>query len=327
MGPRRAAAASGFRRIAAALQGAGLPAGAAPSSSGQRVRYTRASTSWEGLHGYGGCFADIFVQANGLRHHLVARGMPGAPVVMMIHGLAGQAHTFDSIAARLSATYHVYCLDVRGRGETEWGPADGYHMGNYVRDLEAAREALGLESMALVGTSMGGLISMQYACEYPSRVQRTVLNDIGPEIDPSGLQRIVAYVGKAPEGFPDMKAVVKYYKENYGPMMARASDEQVAEFAKWNVRKSDSAVYVWKMDPAVRTAPPVAPPREPWEAYRGMKCPVLDLCAGGERREPRGAAHGVEKADASLVEVPGVGHAPLLVEPEAVKAVEAFLGA
>ena len=271
---------------------------------------------------------DIFVQANGLRHHLIARGMPGAPVVMMIHGLAGQAHTFDAIASRLSGKFHVYCLDVRGRGETEWGPGDGYHMGNYVQDLEAVREALGLESMALVGTSMGGLISMQYACEHPERVRRAVLNDIGPEIDPVGLERILAYVGHAPEGFPDMKSVVRYYRENYGPMVARASDDQVTEFARWNVRKSDTGVYVWKMDPSVRTAPAVAPPREPWEAYRGMRCPVLILRGAESDVLSRAVAERMvaENPRASLVEVPGVGHAPLLVEPEAVSALEAFLG-
>ncbi|MGH2608471.1 MAG: alpha/beta fold hydrolase, partial [Tepidiformaceae bacterium] len=185
---------------------------------------------------------DIFVQANGLRHHLIARGMPGSPVVMMIHGLAGQAHVFDSIASRLSATYHVYSLDVRGRGESEWGPPDGYHMENYVEDLEAVREALGLTSFSLVGTSMGGLITMQYCAHHPERVTHAVLNDIGPEIDPTGLQRILAYVGHAPEAFPDMKAVLKYYRENYGPMVEHLPEDQVADFAKWNVRKSDQGI-------------------------------------------------------------------------------------
>jgi pimeloyl-ACP methyl ester carboxylesterase len=91
---------------------------------------------------------DIFVEANGLRHHLIARGTPGSPVVMMIHGLAGQAHAFDAIANHLAAKYHVYCLDVRGRGESAWGPADQYGVDTYVADLEAVREALGLQRMA-----------------------------------------------------------------------------------------------------------------------------------------------------------------------------------
>src|SRR5262245_45066369 len=115
---------------------------------------------------------DIFVEANGLRHHLLARGTPGSPVVMMIHGLAGQAHVFDTIANRLAAKHHVYCLDVRGRGETAWGPPNQYNMDCYVEDLEAVRDALGLQEMSLVGTSMGGLITMNYTPRYPERVSK-----------------------------------------------------------------------------------------------------------------------------------------------------------
>ncbi len=270
---------------------------------------------------------DIFVEANGLRHHLLARGTPGSPVVMMIHGLAGQAHTFDGIANILAAKYHVYCLDVRGRGESEWGPPGEYTIDTYVTDLEAIREALGLQRFALVGTSMGGLIAMQYAPKFPERVEHAVLNDVGPEIDPAGLQRILSYVGNAPEMFADMKAVVKYYREHYAPMVEHLADDQLVEFARYNVRRSDSGVYVWKMDPAIRTTPAAPPAVQPWDAFKAMPCPVLIL---------RGAKSDVLSAEiarkmvealpgSKLVEVPGVGHAPVLTEPVAVKALEEFL--
>ncbi|MCC6382005.1 MAG: alpha/beta hydrolase [Dehalococcoidia bacterium] len=270
---------------------------------------------------------DIFVQANGLRHHLVARGAPGAPAVLMIHGLAGQAHAFDAVAARLASRFHVYCLDVRGRGESEWGPPDGYHVDNYVADLEAVREALGLERVALVGTSMGGIVAMNYAPAFPERVSRVVLNDIGPEIDPRGLQRIVQYVGTAPEAFPDMAAVVRYYRDHYGPMVEHLPEDQVAEFARWNVRRSDSGVYVWKMDPAARQLNATRPARDPWEAFSGVQCPLLVL--RGASSDILSAEIAVKMASARpgmrLVEVPNVGHAPLLTEPVAVQALSDFL--
>lgn len=270
---------------------------------------------------------DIFVEANGLRHHLIARGNPGSPVVMMIHGLAGQAHVFDGIADHLAAKHHVYCLDVRGRGESAWGPAEGYGIDTYVADLEAVREALGLQRFSLVGTSMGGLISMQYAPKYPERVERAVLNDVGPEIDPTGLARIVSYVGEAPEMFADMKSVIRYYKDHYAPMVEHLPDDRIADFARYNVRKSDSGVYVWKMDPAIRATPSPASSVEPWDAFKAMKCPVLIL---------RGGKSDVLSADIAgrmvaalpgtkLMEVPGVGHAPILIEPAAVKALDGFL--
>jgi esterase len=270
---------------------------------------------------------DIFVQANGLRHHLIARGSPGAPVVMMIHGLAGQAHVFDVVASHLAPKYHVYCLDVRGRGESDWGPPDEYGIDTYVADLEAVREALGLQRFTLVGTSMGGIISINYAPKFPERVEKAVINDIGPEIDPVGLARILEYVGHAPEMFADMKAVLRYYRENYGPMVEHLPEDQVADFARWNVRKSDSGVYVWKMDAAVRKGGAPTPSMDQWDALSGLRCPVL-LLRGAESDVLNTETAGRMRetiADCTFVEIPGVGHAPVLSEPESIAALEAFL--
>lgn len=270
---------------------------------------------------------DIFVEANGLRHHLVARGTPGSPVVMMIHGLAGQAHVFDGIANHLAASFHVYCLDVRGRGESAWGPANGYGIDTYVADLEAVREALGLHRFSLVGTSMGGLISMNYAPRFGEHVEKVVLNDAGPEVDPEGVKRILTYVSNAPEMFADMKAVIRYYKEHYAPMVEHLADDQIAEFARFNVRKSDSGVYVWKMDPAVRAAAAPAASMDQWEALKAITCPVLIL--RGSLSDVLSAPIAQRMLEAlpngRLVEVPGVGHAPVLTEPAAVKALNEFL--
>lgn len=270
---------------------------------------------------------DIFVEANGLRHHLMARGNPGSPVIMMIHGLAGQAHAFDGIADHLAAKCHVYCLDVRGRGESAWGPSEGYSIDTYVADLEAVREALGLQRFSLVGTSMGALITMQYAARFPERVDRAVLNDAGPEVDPKGLERILSYVGGAPEMFADMKAVVRYYKEHYAPMVEHLPDDRITEFARYNVRKSDSGVYVWKMDPAIRVTPAEPPATSPWDALKGIKCPVMIIRGG--KSDVLSADIAARMVDAlpgtTLVEVPGVGHAPILVEPAAMKALDGFL--
>jgi len=278
----------------------------------------------------GAATRDIFVQANGIRHHLIARGNPAAPAVMMIHGLTQQAHVFDAIAARLATKLHIYCLDVRGRGESEWGPPGDYNVETYVSDLEALREALGIERFALVGTSMGGLISMAYTPRYPRRVTRVVLNDIGPEIDPRGGQRIMTMLRSAPEAFTDLKAVVKYYREENAQVLGKRSDDEVLEYARWHVRRSDTGVYVWKMDPAVRVpAPPPPQPQDPWENLRAITCPALVV---------RGAESDVLSAETArkmsettskctVVEVPGIGHAPSLVEPAAAKALEDFLSA
>lgn len=272
---------------------------------------------------------DIYVEANGLRHHLIARGSPGQPIVMLIHGLSQQAHVFDEAATALSNDFHVYALDVRGRGETEWGTADGYHFTNYVEDLEAVREALGLERLSLVGTSMGGLIAMYYAASHGVRVRRLVMNDIGPEIAPEGLKRVLEITSSAPSAFTDLKAVAKYYKDVHPEVLAGRSTDETLEYARWHVRRSDSGLYVWKMDPAVRQPPatPPPPPMEPWAALKAVNCPVL-VIRGSESdilTEEICGRMEAALADSKSAVVPGVGHAPTLSEPEAYQALHDFL--
>jgi pimeloyl-ACP methyl ester carboxylesterase len=236
---------------------------------------------------------------------------------------------FDGIATKLAATHHVYALDVRGQGESEWGPPDGYHMDNYVADLEAVRAALGLERFALVGTSMGGLISLNYAAKYGGHVAKVVLNDIGPEISPDGLERIMKMLTSAPEAFTDLKAVARYYRDENGPVLAKRSDDEVMEYARWHVRKSDSGILMWKMDQAVRKPNPTPASLAPWDAFKAISAPTLVI---------RGAISDVLSAETAnkmvaglpgtqLVEIAGVGHAPSLTEPEAASAVLGFLAA
>jgi pimeloyl-ACP methyl ester carboxylesterase len=105
-------------------------------------------------------------------------------------------------------------------------------------------------------------------------------------------------------------------------------DDQVAEFARYNVRKSDSGVYVWKMDPAVRAGGAPQPAMDPWDAWKAIACPILIVRGGNSDvlSAPIAARMREEQPEAKFVEVPGVGHAPVLSEPEAVKALEGFLG-
>lgn len=271
---------------------------------------------------------DIYLTANKVRHHVVARGDQERPIVMLIHGLTQQAHVFDSVAEELAQDFHVYSLDVRGRGESDWGRSTGYHMANYVADLEAVREGIGIPEMAIVGTSMGGLIAMHYAAMHGTRVTRLAMNDIGPEIDPAGLKRIMTIAGSAPEAFPDLRAVANYYRQENAQVLANRTENEVMEYARWHVRKNDLGVYVWKMDPSVRQRQePDAPQPDPWESFRAIQRPLLII---------RGAESDILTADieakmleaqpdAKTVTVPGIGHAPSLMEPEALQALQGFL--
>ncbi|HJP41555.1 MAG TPA: alpha/beta hydrolase [Dehalococcoidia bacterium] len=269
---------------------------------------------------------DIYVDANGIRHHLIVRGQPGTPIVFMIHGLTGHAHSYDATATSLAANYHVYCLDVRGRGESGWGKPSDYHAGTYVEDLEQIRKALGIERFTLVGTWMGGLIALRYVPDHQQNVVGIVLNDIGPEVDAAGASRIRSFIADAPRMFPDPKAVVHFYQEKWAPLISGLPDDRLEEFARHHVRKDDNGVWVWKMDPAIRTLDQPAPPLDTWTNFDSITSPILAI----RRSESDVLTTPIAKRMTELnerckiIEVPG-GPAPFLTEPTAWSALQEFL--
>lgn len=274
--------------------------------------------------------ADKFVSANGLRLHYLDHGNDGAPWVVCVHGLSGNAHNFDALAPHLREKYHVISVDVRGRGDSQWGPPTEYLPQNYVTDLSRMLEELGASRVSLIGTSMGGIISIIYAGGWPERVERLVINDIGCEIDPAGAARIASYVGEAPERFENLGEVVKYYKQNYPPM-AKLADDVVAEQVKWSVKPGADSGLVWKMDASVRRPlrGGTAQQRyDMWVPYARIAGPILIVRGGDSDILASATASRMCTVHrmAKTVEVPGVGHAPSLTEPAALGAIKEFFG-
>lgn len=269
---------------------------------------------------------DKFVTVSGLRLHYIDYGGEAARWVVCVHGLSGNAHNFDDLAKHLAPGYHVISVDVRGRGDSQWGPPTDYLPQNYVTDLAAMLDSIGIARTSLIGTSMGGVISMMYAGGWPERVERLVLNDIGPEIDPAGAARIASYFGSAPDRFNDLGEVVNYYKTNY-PAMAKVSDHIVAEQVKWSVKPDRDGGLMWKVDPNVRRplrGATAANRLDLWVPYARIACPTLIVRGAYSDVLPRATATRMCQVlrGATSVEVPGVGHAPSLTEPESLAAIK-----
>lgn len=273
---------------------------------------------------------DKFQTAGGVKLHYLDFGGAGKPALVCIHGLTGNAHNFDALAPHLTPRYHVLALDVRGRGDSAWGSPLEYNPQVYVADLKEFLDALGIRRVSLVGTSMGGVISMMYAGGYPETVAHLVLNDIGPEIDPTGLVRIMAYLGQAPDRFKDLAEVAAYYRKTYPPA-ARLSDAELGEWVRWSVKPTEDGGLTWKMDPAVRRPPrggSAARPIDLWLPYNRVMAPILIVRGADSDILSRDTAARMVRVQRGvrLVEVPDVAHAPSLVEPQALEAIVDFLG-
>lgn len=265
---------------------------------------------------------------NNLKLHHLDWGNEAAPPLVCVHGFRGTAHSFDGFARRFRDRFHVLSLDVRGRGDSAWSPEGHYRYEDYVSDLEGVVAGLGLDRFTLVGTSMGGIIAMTYAGRHPQRLQRLVINDIGPE-EESGSARITQEAAAIPESFGSFDAALAYFLATF-PTRALLTAEEQRDLALSQVREGEGNRWVWKMDLAItrqrgQQGSPVRPPL--WPALIGLECPALvvwgaasDVLSEDQARRMIGVLQRGE-----LAAVPGVGHAPNLTEPAAVAVLEAFL--
>jgi esterase len=276
-------------------------------------------------------FIDKFIAIRGLRLHYLEFGSAPAPVVVCIHGLTNNAHDFDPLAGELAPRFRVIAIDVRGRGESEWGPSEGYNIPNYVEDLAAMLDALAIERATLIGNSMGGRISILYAANHPERVARVVINDIAPAIDPEVTARINRSVIDTPKDFENLAAVVDFYR--YNPSMtglAGYSGAILAEAARWSVKPTASGRLTWKIDPALRASSPGQTPirqLDLWPQFERLTMPILIVRGGESEILPRPTAERMCRVakDARMIEIPGIGHLPSLVEPQVLAALREFL--
>ena len=218
-------------------------------------------------------------------------------------------------------------IDVRGRGDSGWTAGTEYTPQNYAADLAGFLDELKVDRVTLIGTSMGGMISILFAGGYPHRVEKLILNDIGPDVDPVGIARIGSYVGESPTEFNNLKEVADYYRANY-PAMRNIPESELVEQVKWSVKPADSGKLTWKMDPQIRKPMRTAArPLDMWVPFARIEAPVLvirgaesDILASRTVERMKSVVRNVES-----VEVSGVGHAPTLSEPESLAAIRKFL--
>ena len=269
---------------------------------------------------------------DGIRLHWREIGIgEGRPMVLCIPGLTRTARDFDALGERLAPDWRVVAVDLRGRGDSAW-PKDSltYVPLSYLLDFRLLIEAAAIGRFVVVGSSVGGALAMQLTTGHGAMIAGAVLNDIGPDIEPAGLQRLRANVGRQ-ANWPTWVHAARDLAVRNGE---RYPDWELGEwigFAKRLCRLSASGRVVFDYD--ARIAEPFRLPHgdagiDLWTALDGLRdVPVLSL--RGERSDVLSRATQAAMAkrlpDLRVVEVPGVGHAPTLAEPVAVAAVDALL--
>ncbi len=271
-----------------------------------------------------------------------ATGRPDHPhVVVCVHGLSRQGRDFDVLARRLSRHARVLCPDVAGRGRSDWlADPMAYQVPVYAGDMLAllanVHGRAPIQHLDWVGTSMGGLIGMalcgQPGLPLPVPVRRLVLNDVGPVIEWSALQRIGQYLGRPAHFETEQQAADALWaiSSSFGPH----TPAQWLALSSAMLRPAPEGGFVLHYDPAIALPframtqeAAVAGEAQLWQLYDRIGARTLLLRgAQSDLLSPSTAQAMSQRGPrAHVVEWSGVGHAPTLVADEQVDVVEAFL--
>ena len=273
-----------------------------------------------------------FDSHDGLRLYsrVYASAAADAPVVLCLHGLMRNSRDFGELAVHLAARHRVIVPDMRGRGlSARDRNFNNYQIPVYLQDVLTLLAGLGAAQASIIGTSMGGLMAMLLAATQPKLVSRIVLNDVGPEVDPRGLERIRGYAGRAApvRSWAEAAAQVRADYESAWPNL---SDARWDEIARLSYRANAQGVPEVDADPLIgeplRNTSAAAPDLWP---FWGALAHVPTLAIRGAHSDVLSAATLQRmqrtKPDLEVLTVANRGHAPLLDEPECVAAIDAFL--
>jgi len=266
-------------------------------------------------------------------HRVVYRqwGDPDNPrVVVCVHGLTRNGRDFDALAAAIGDRFRVLCPDMPGRGDSDWlADPNDYALPVYLTTLTALLAHAAVERCAWVGTSMGGLLGIVLAAQRNTPVARLVVNDVGPVIESAALARIGSYVGTDPqfESFAALEAHIRAVSAPFGAL----SDAQWETLARTTARQLPDGRWRLKYDPGIAVPFRVQATlnSDLWPLWDAISCPTLIL-RGAESdllAPATAAAMRTRGPKPDLIEFPGIGHAPTLLDAAQIAPVAAFLDA
>lgn len=274
------------------------------------------------------------LEANRLRHHLLEWG-DGDSVVLLLHGFLEHAHAWDRVAPAIAAAgHHVFALDWRGHGDSEWiGRGGYYHFADYTADLAGIVRGLG-GRVGLVGHSMGASAALIYAGTEPDRVRALCCVDaLGPPGSdpadaPARFRSWLADLERTADHSP-VPVTLDEATARIAERFPRFDTATCRHMAEHGTRPAGGS-RVWKYDPLHRTTLPQPYYRAQAEAFwRATTCPVLYIDGGQSplRHDEGEIAARLAALRGRRVTIPDCGHHPHLERPgELAATIVRFLG-
>jgi len=249
--------------------------------------------------------------------------------VFCVHGLSRNSRDFDYLASALSTDYRVVCIDIVGRGKSQWlSDKSHYNYQTYVQDSLALLDHLGMDQVHWIGTSMGGIIAMLVAQQQAERINKLILNDIGFLIPAKSLKRIIEYVGNVAP-FDDREHAIE-------ALRVKLSTFGIKDPAHWQhifdhgIVADKDGKSIFNYDPAI--IQPVDPDVEIEDinlepAWETVTCPTLIIRGGMSDVLLAETAKTMESSrkNVTLMEFPNIGHAPMLMDEQQIAVIKDWL--
>ena len=265
---------------------------------------------------------DATTTLDGLRFHFLDWGTAGEPPMLLLHGGAQTAHSWDEVAADFARDHHVLALDQRGHGDTEWSPDGKYRRDDFVADIRAFLDDRRWSAATIVALSLGGLNSIAFAARHPDRIAGLVVVDVAPTISSAGGQAIAAQLGV--REFATFEEAVER-AHGFNP---RRSVENIRTRLQHSLRQNAEGRWTYKFDTRIGSGGLESDFERLWDAVHEICCPTL-LVRGAQSAilaRETAARFLRELPGSAVVEVPGAGHSVMGDNPAGfVSAVRPFL--
>ena len=241
-------------------------------------------------------------------------GDPAKPKLVFLHGLMGFSLNWRRVAKAFESEYQVLVYDQRGHGRTQFRPATGYAPEDYAQDLSDILEALGWNQITLVGHSMGGRAAYSFSAQYPQKVTRLVIEDIGPKSydEGTGVTFTEHMLNEVPVPFASKRDARTWFDIEFPKIFGTTKAKKIlAEYLYANLAENDQGQAIWRFyESGIRESVAQGRAYERWDDIEALRMPTLVMRGELSTDLPKPVFEKMLALNSNIqgVEILGAGH-------------------